>query len=206
MMSEAELHVLRSRLYQGKLNKARRGELFSFVPIGYVRTPEGGIALEPDEQARSAVQIVFEKVAELGSARHSQCLPHCPRYPPGSAVVPWPGQGRLDLASAAAQYHLRHAPPPVLRRGVRVRSAPGRSDQAGRRQGRAARSRPGGRVGSVCCATGSLPASAGSSTRRTGGGWRRTTGGGARARSAIAPRRSSTGSSSADGAVVRWRL
>src|SRR5262245_60461778 len=69
MMSEAELHVLRSRLHLGKLNKARRGELFSLVPIGYVRTAEGGIALESDEQARSVVQLVFEKVAELGSAR-----------------------------------------------------------------------------------------------------------------------------------------
>jgi len=74
MMSEAELHVLRSRLHQGRLNKARRGELFSFVPIGYVRTPEGGIALEPDEQARSAVRIVFEKVAELGSARQAHAF------------------------------------------------------------------------------------------------------------------------------------
>jgi DNA invertase Pin-like site-specific DNA recombinase len=42
MMSEAELHVLRSRLHQGQLNKARRGELFTCVPIGYVRTPDGG--------------------------------------------------------------------------------------------------------------------------------------------------------------------
>src|SRR6202043_4198821 len=28
MMSEAELHILKERMYQGKLNKARRGELF----------------------------------------------------------------------------------------------------------------------------------------------------------------------------------
>jgi DNA invertase Pin-like site-specific DNA recombinase len=74
MMSEAELHVLRSRLHQGKLNKARRGELFSFVPIGYVRTPDGGVALDPDEQARSAVRMVFEKVAELGSARQAHAF------------------------------------------------------------------------------------------------------------------------------------
>jgi DNA invertase Pin-like site-specific DNA recombinase len=74
MMSEAELHVLRSRLHQGKLNKARRGELFSLVPIGYVRTPEGGIALEPDEQARAAVQLVFDKVAELRSARQAHAF------------------------------------------------------------------------------------------------------------------------------------
>src|SRR5262245_36522238 len=69
MMSEAELHVLRTRLLQGKLNKARRGEAFSFVPIGYVRTPDGGIGLDPDEQARAVVRLVFDKFAELRSAR-----------------------------------------------------------------------------------------------------------------------------------------
>jgi DNA invertase Pin-like site-specific DNA recombinase len=74
MMSEAELHVLRSRLHQGKLNKARRGELFGLVPIGYVRAPDGGIHLDPDEQARSAVRLVFEKVAELGSARQAHAF------------------------------------------------------------------------------------------------------------------------------------
>jgi DNA invertase Pin-like site-specific DNA recombinase len=67
MMSEAELHVLKSRLHQGKLNKARRGELFNCVPIGYVRSVDGGIAFDPDEQARSVVQIIFAKFSELGS-------------------------------------------------------------------------------------------------------------------------------------------
>jgi DNA invertase Pin-like site-specific DNA recombinase len=66
MMSEAELHVLKSRLYQGKLNKARRGELFTCVPIGYVRT-EAGIALDPDEQIRSVIALIFSKFTELGS-------------------------------------------------------------------------------------------------------------------------------------------
>jgi DNA invertase Pin-like site-specific DNA recombinase len=67
MMSEAELHVLRTRLHHGKLNKARRGELFTCVPIGYVRSASGGIALDPDEQVRSVVALVFAKFAELGS-------------------------------------------------------------------------------------------------------------------------------------------
>src|SRR6476646_2780476 len=37
MMSEAELHVLKERMYQGKLNKARRGALMGSPPIGYIR-------------------------------------------------------------------------------------------------------------------------------------------------------------------------
>ena len=68
MMSEAELHVLKSRMHQGKLNKARRGELFTCVPRGYVRSPDNGIALDPDEQVRSVVALVFAKFAEFGHA------------------------------------------------------------------------------------------------------------------------------------------
>lgn len=66
-MSEAELHVLRSRLDAGKKNKARRGEYFGEAPIGYVRTREG-VALEPDAQGQGVVRLVFEKFSELGSA------------------------------------------------------------------------------------------------------------------------------------------
>ena len=40
MMNEAELHVLKQRMYPGKRNKARRGELFGTPPIGYVRSPD----------------------------------------------------------------------------------------------------------------------------------------------------------------------
>jgi hypothetical protein len=66
-MSEAELHVLRGRLEAGQRNKAQRGEFFSHAPIGYVRAAGGGLALEPDEQARGVVQLIFAKFAELGS-------------------------------------------------------------------------------------------------------------------------------------------
>src|SRR3954466_11240458 len=66
MMSEAELHILRTRLHHGKLNKARRGELFTCVPTGYVRAG-GGIALDPDEQVRDVIRLVFAQFEELGS-------------------------------------------------------------------------------------------------------------------------------------------
>jgi DNA invertase Pin-like site-specific DNA recombinase len=65
-MSEAELHVLQGRLRAGQLNKARRGEYFSHAPIGYVRSDDS-LELEPDEQARNVVQLIFDKFAELGS-------------------------------------------------------------------------------------------------------------------------------------------
>lgn len=66
-MSEAELHVLKSRLHAGKMNKAQRGEYYGEAPIGYVRTREG-IALEPDAQVQHVVHLIFDKFSELGSA------------------------------------------------------------------------------------------------------------------------------------------
>ncbi len=66
-MSEAELHVLRSRLDAGKKNKAKRGDHFGEAPLGYVRTDDG-VELEPDSQAQGVVRLLFEKFTELGSA------------------------------------------------------------------------------------------------------------------------------------------
>jgi DNA invertase Pin-like site-specific DNA recombinase len=67
-MSEAELHFLRQRLYHGRLNKARRGELFTLVPTGYIRLPGDRLARDPDEQVQHVVRLIFDKFDELGSA------------------------------------------------------------------------------------------------------------------------------------------
>src|SRR6516164_10540361 len=67
IMSEAELHFLRMRMHEGRLNKARRGELFNLAPIGYVRVPGGGLALDPDEQAQEVVRLVFDQFDRQGS-------------------------------------------------------------------------------------------------------------------------------------------
>lgn len=66
-MSEAELHILKRRMVQGKLNKAQRGELGFSVPIGYIRRPSGEIRLDPDEQAQQVVRLIFRKFGELGT-------------------------------------------------------------------------------------------------------------------------------------------
>src|ERR1044071_8936574 len=55
MMNEAELHILKQRMHQGKLHKARRGELLVGVPAGYVKSPAGQVTLDPDEQARGVI-------------------------------------------------------------------------------------------------------------------------------------------------------
>src|SRR3954452_16586054 len=66
-MSEVELFTMRNRLERGKLHKAERGELVLNVPCGYLKLSTGEVVLEPDEQARSAVQLSFDKFDELGS-------------------------------------------------------------------------------------------------------------------------------------------
>jgi DNA invertase Pin-like site-specific DNA recombinase len=66
-MSEVELATMRNRLERGKLHKAQRGELILDVPCGYLKLPGGEVVLDPDEQVRATVHLIFEQFAELGS-------------------------------------------------------------------------------------------------------------------------------------------
>jgi DNA invertase Pin-like site-specific DNA recombinase len=69
-MSEAELHTLRARLEGGIRNKARRGELRRELPVGLVwGEADGEVLFDPDEAVRGAIAVIFERFAELGSAR-----------------------------------------------------------------------------------------------------------------------------------------
>jgi DNA invertase Pin-like site-specific DNA recombinase/uncharacterized protein YndB with AHSA1/START domain len=69
-MSEAELHILRSRLDGGIRNKAARGELRRGLPIGFVWGDEDGeVRFLPDEAVGGAIRTVFSKFTELGSVR-----------------------------------------------------------------------------------------------------------------------------------------
>lgn len=67
-MAQAELHFLRGRLQGGKLNKAQKGELRFPLPVGLCHGDEGRIILEPDDEVRGAVQLVFRLFHETGSA------------------------------------------------------------------------------------------------------------------------------------------
>lgn len=66
-MSEAELHILKQRLQQGRLSKAKRGALNLAVPVGYIRRASGEVLLDPDEQVQTVIRLVFKKFEELGS-------------------------------------------------------------------------------------------------------------------------------------------
>jgi len=68
VMAHAELHFLHARLQGGKLNKARKGELRFPLPVGFCYDSESRIILDPDEEVRGAVSLVFRLFRETGSA------------------------------------------------------------------------------------------------------------------------------------------
>jgi len=64
-MSEAELHILKARMLEGRRAKARRGELGKAVPMGYLRRPSGEVVFDPDQQAQATIRLVFDLFERL---------------------------------------------------------------------------------------------------------------------------------------------
>lgn len=67
-MSEAELHVLKSRLQQGILNKARRGELKIGLPVGLAYDELDRVVLEANIQVSETLKKFFATFRRLHSA------------------------------------------------------------------------------------------------------------------------------------------
>ena len=67
-MSEAELHFLRARLQGGILNKAKRGELASPLPVGFIYDEQKRVRLDPDAQVREAITLLFHTFRRVGAA------------------------------------------------------------------------------------------------------------------------------------------
>src|SRR5260370_19139270 len=70
-LSVVELKVLRQRLQAGQESKARRGELFKRLPVGYVRDAMGKVDFHPDKRVFEAIQLVFVKFRERWSVRQT---------------------------------------------------------------------------------------------------------------------------------------
>jgi hypothetical protein len=54
-------------MWTGRIAKARRGELAVPLPAGLVRRPCGEVVLDPDEQVRGVVGLVFDLFERLGT-------------------------------------------------------------------------------------------------------------------------------------------
>src|SRR5271165_1939306 len=68
-LSEAGLFALRTRLYEGRWNKARKGLLQFPLPTGYVYSAEGKWELDPDAQVRERLACLFDSFRRHGIAR-----------------------------------------------------------------------------------------------------------------------------------------
>ena len=97
-MSEAELHMLRMRLQGGILNKARRGELQTPLPIGLIHDESTGrVILDPDQQIRESIEMLFRTFARTGSAlatvkefrRQGLLFPRQVRNGPNKGKILW---------------------------------------------------------------------------------------------------------------------
>ena len=68
-LSEMELSPFRQRSVEALRAKARRGELLTTVAIGYIRSSDDRIELDPDRRIREAIELVFAQFRALGSVR-----------------------------------------------------------------------------------------------------------------------------------------
>ena len=110
-MSEAELHILKQRMHQGRLSKAKRGELQFALPVGYVWSPTGEIQFDPDEQVQQVVRLIFRTFEDLGTlgglvrylAHHQIQLGVRVREGPGKGELVWRRPNR-----ATVQMMLKH--------------------------------------------------------------------------------------------------
>jgi DNA invertase Pin-like site-specific DNA recombinase len=66
-LSEAELHLLRLRMQEGRMRQIERGEYRVSLPTGLVRLTDGSVAKDPDDQVRHTLELVFAKFEELES-------------------------------------------------------------------------------------------------------------------------------------------
>jgi len=68
-MSEMETSMFRQRSMEATKQKARRGELFLTVAVGYEKTGDDRIEKTPDRGVRDAIELVFSKFVELQTVR-----------------------------------------------------------------------------------------------------------------------------------------
>ncbi|QDV32940.1 recombinase family protein [Tautonia plasticadhaerens] len=107
MLNEAELHVIKERMCQGRLNKARRGEPMGSPPLGYVRLASGEWAIDPDEQVQATVRLIFDRFDREGTlhgllrylVHHGVRIPIRPRHGPNRGGLEWRRPNRPTLSN-----------------------------------------------------------------------------------------------------------
>lgn len=68
-LSEMELSTFRSRAQEALKLKAQRGELYTTVAVGYMRTADDRLEKDPHRRVQQSLDLVFQKFREFGSIR-----------------------------------------------------------------------------------------------------------------------------------------
>lgn len=95
-MSEMELSIFRQRSLEALKQKARRGELFFSVAIGYIKVSGDRIEKDPDRRIQEALALVFTKFAEMQTMRqvhlwlrHERITLPAVSYGPEGRCIEW---------------------------------------------------------------------------------------------------------------------
>ena len=94
--SEAELHIMGSRLQGAKRHAAERGGLRLPLPIGYLYDEEGDVIIDPDEEVQAAVTDLFKAFAQTGSAYGVVGVFTDRLFPKREHAAPWTGELRWE--------------------------------------------------------------------------------------------------------------
>jgi DNA invertase Pin-like site-specific DNA recombinase len=93
-MSEAELHIITSRLQGAKRAAAERGELRFPLPVGLVHDDEGQTIIDPDQEVQAAIADLFRAFEQTGSAYGVVGAFKGRRFPKRAYGGAWAGQLR----------------------------------------------------------------------------------------------------------------
>jgi DNA invertase Pin-like site-specific DNA recombinase len=70
-LNEYELDLLRQRSLEARHEMAKRGELIVSAPVGYIKSEMPTLEKTPDRRVREAIELLFEKIVEIGSVRQT---------------------------------------------------------------------------------------------------------------------------------------
>lgn len=68
-MSEFELGLIRQRAIEAQKAMVKRGELYTVLPVGYIRTQDNRCEKDPDRRVQHAIGLVFSKFTQYASVR-----------------------------------------------------------------------------------------------------------------------------------------
>jgi len=120
-LSEAELMTLRTRLFEGRWNKARKGQLGRSMPTGYVLDAEGRWVKDPDRQVQERLEYVFALFRQSGVARQVLLKLKAEHLQWPVRIWGGPGHGQLRWTQPGYRGLIRLLRNPDLSGGLRLR-------------------------------------------------------------------------------------